>query len=239
MPQPGGDAPTPASKAPGSLLKSEAAYEAIRQRILEGVYPSGHRLVLDQVARDLSISPVPVREAVRRLEAEGYVVVRRNAGAQVASIGHGEYEQVMEVLAVLEAAATALTAPQVTDDDLAAARRANEALRAGLGTEDLRAFFRLNRAFHAILYARCPNAHLVEFIDREWQRMVAIRPTGFTYRPERARAAVREHEQLLRLIASKAPAATIEALCRGHRMTSPASLDALESKRQAVAEPQG
>lgn len=219
-------------------LKSEAAYQAIRQRIVDGAYPPGHRLVLDQVARELSVSPVPVREAVRRLEAEGYVVVRRNAGAQVASIGHGEYEEVMEVLAVLEAAATALAAPHVTAEDLEAARRVNEALRAGLATPDARSFVRRNRELHSLLYARCPNAHLVEFIDREWRRMVAIQPTGFTYRPERAMAAVREHDQLLRLLGSRAPAATIEAFCRGHRMTSPAGLETLEGARQAVTEEQ-
>ena len=226
MTSPASDAPTRASRASRSPLKSEAAYAAIRQRILEGVYPSGHRLVLDQVARDLSISPVPVREAVRRLEAEGYVVVRPNAGAQVASIGSSEYEEVMEVLAVLEAAATVLAAPHVTEDDLSAARRANEALRAGLGAPDVRSFFHLNREFHDIIYARCPNRHLVEFIDREWSRMVAIRPTGFSYQAERAELAVREHDDLLHLIAAGAPAAAIETLCRGHRMLGRSSAPA-------------
>src|SRR5579862_3942577 len=64
--------------------KHERAYALIRQRILDGVYGPGRRLVIDALAEELGISPVPVREAIRRLEAEGRVVYRHNVGARVA-----------------------------------------------------------------------------------------------------------------------------------------------------------
>lgn len=64
--------------------KHERAYALIRQRILDGVYGPGQRLVIDALAAELGISAVPVREAIRRLEAEGRVVYRHNAGARVA-----------------------------------------------------------------------------------------------------------------------------------------------------------
>lgn len=216
---------------PGSPLKSELAYQSIRERILDGTYPSGHRLVLGQVANELAVSPVPVREAIRRLEAEGLVHVRRNAGAQVASLDISEYRQVIEVLALLEARATALAAPELGESDLRTARSLNETMRSSLDRARLDGFLEANRAFHELLWRPCPNLHLTRFIDREWRRMVAIRPTGFRFAPYRAEAAVRDHDELLALIDAGASAARIEALCRRHRLKLPAGLEAQGSER--------
>jgi DNA-binding GntR family transcriptional regulator len=209
----------------GSPLKSELAYQAIRERILEGTYPSGHRLVLSQVASELAVSPVPVREAMRRLEAEGLVHVRRNAGAKVASIDAHEYRQVIEVLSVLEARATALAAPFLGAADLATTRSLNDQMRSALDGERFEEFFAANRNFHELLYRPCPNTHLTRFVDREWRRMVAIRPTGFRFVPHRGETAVKEHDELLALLAKGARQAQIEALCRRHRLTLPAELE--------------
>lgn len=66
------------------VSKHERAYRLIRGRILDGSFPPGHRLVIDALAAELGISSVPVREAIRRLEAEGRVQYRHNAGARVA-----------------------------------------------------------------------------------------------------------------------------------------------------------
>lgn len=67
--------------------KHERAYRLIRERILAGRYAPGERLVIDGLAAELGISQVPVREAIRRLEAEGRIVYRHNAGARVAPLG--------------------------------------------------------------------------------------------------------------------------------------------------------
>ena len=218
--------------ATASRSKSELAYDMIRERIASGRYPSGFRLVLDQLAQDLSISPVPVREAIRRLEAEGYVVFTRNVGATVASIDIDEYEQMMQVLAVLEAAATALSLPYLEPDDLARAREVNEAMKASFDAFDPVEFTRLNRKFHTIMHAKCPNGHLKEFIVREWKRIDAIRRSTFSFVPERARDAVKEHDGLIGLIEAKAEPAEIERFFRGHLN---ATADALHSWHESHA----
>src|SRR5690348_12410648 len=78
-----------ASESDGS--KADAAYEWIRAGILEGTYGAGHRLVLERLASEIGVSPVPVREALRRLEAEGYVEFQRNVGATVRTIDAAGY----------------------------------------------------------------------------------------------------------------------------------------------------
>ena len=67
--------------------------------------------MIEQLARELGISVVPVREAVRRLEAEGYVDYTRNVGATVAGVDLDSYPETVETLAVLEASATAMAVP--------------------------------------------------------------------------------------------------------------------------------
>ena len=94
--------------------KSQKAYDFLRERIDDGRFVPGYRLVLGQIARELDVSVVPVREAIRRLEAEGYVTFERNVGAQVALINESEYLNTMQTLAIVEGAATALSAPLIT-----------------------------------------------------------------------------------------------------------------------------
>src|SRR3954468_12390076 len=109
-------APTP---KPKNLTKQERVYREVRERILSGAYGPGYRVVIDALAEEFEVSALPVREAIRRLEAEGLVVYRPNAGAQVAPAEPGLFAEEMTVLAVLEGYATALAAAHLTAEDIA------------------------------------------------------------------------------------------------------------------------
>ncbi|MGH9054661.1 MAG: GntR family transcriptional regulator [Acidimicrobiales bacterium] len=200
--------------------KSEFAYELIRERITDGTYGPGYRLIFDRIALELKVSPVPVREAIRRLEAEGYVVYKRNVGAEVAFIDAAEYAQVMEVLAILEAAATALAVPHLSAEDLSVARQHNLAMRRHLAMFDPLSFTRANREFHTVLFSRCSNDHLLLFLHREWKRLDAIRRSTFSFVPGRAHEAVQEHDRLLELIERRADPTDVEWFAREHRMAT-------------------
>ena len=93
------------------LTKQERVYRAVRERILSGTYGPGFRVVIDALAEEFGVSALPVREAIWRLEAEGLVIYRPNAGAQVAPADPGAFDDEMSVLAVIEGYATALAAP--------------------------------------------------------------------------------------------------------------------------------
>src|SRR5215475_7582268 len=98
--------------------KHELAYRLIRERIEAAVYQPGQRLVIDALARELDMSQVPIREAIRRLQAEGWVTYRHNSGPEIANIGLEQWEATMELVAVLEGYATALAAPYLRKKDL-------------------------------------------------------------------------------------------------------------------------
>ncbi len=203
------------------LSKSEIVYRELREGIITGRYPTGHRLVLGQVARDAGVSPVPVREAIRRLEAEQLVTFTTNVGAEVASVDVDRYSEVIEALAYLEGAATSLAASHVTVDQLMEAEAHNQEMRRLVaGTFDADQFTRLNRRFHRALWASCPNKYLLEMVEREWERVQLIRRNEYVFASENAPVSVREHAHLLRLIRSNDSLSEIERVARNHKLRS-------------------
>lgn len=214
---------------PGRLSKSQRAYQTIKSRITDGEYGPGYRLVLGQLARELAVSPVPIREAIRLLEAEGFVEFERNVGAQVSAINPIEYSHTMETLAIVESAATGLAAPHLSADTLERAADINEKMRTSLHEFDPIGYTRLNHEFHATLFTSCPNPHLLDLVQREWTRLAAIRESTFSFVPGRAEASVAEHDQLLDLLRGEADPAEVERASRAHRV---ATLTAFLSREQ-------
>lgn len=202
----------------GGASKADTAYTMIRMRIVDGTFAPGSRLVLDQLARELDVSPVPVREAIRRLEAEGYVNFQRNLGATVATIDIGAYGESMETLAVLEAAATALAAPELGRREIRQARKINSGMAASLQRLDPVSFTEGNHELHQLLYGSCPNHHMLEMIEREWSRLGAIRRSTFAFVPMRARQSVAEHTTLIDMIEARDASDLIEQYAREHRL---------------------
>lgn len=201
-----------------SISKADLAYEAIRSGIVAGTYPPGARLVIDQLVRDLGMSTVPIREAIRRLEAGGYVTFQQNQGASVATIDAESYGESMETLAVLEGAATALALPYLGSKEIRRARQLNGKMTESLEQLDPVKFTAVNHEFHRLLYSRCPNLHLLTLIEREWDRLTAIRRSTFAFVPERAREAVVEHDDLLDRIDGGSGPQEVERFTRDHRM---------------------
>jgi biotin operon repressor len=117
------------------VSKHERAYQLIRSRIIDGSYTPGHRLIIDALAGELGISQVPIREAIRRLEAEGRVVYRHNSGARVAptderpqvrigvDVGHTSTDAVVMDGARVLATAKLPSTPDVTAGIVAAVER--------------------------------------------------------------------------------------------------------------------
>lgn len=214
--------------ARAAVSKSERAYAHIAERISDGRYSPGYRLVLDPIAQELGTSVVPVREAIRRLEAEGLVTFEHNVGAQVALVHEEEYVVTMQTLSIVEGAATALAAPHVTADDIARARAINDQMRGMLSEFDPVRFTKLNLDFHSVLFDRCPNTHLVDLVHRGWARLRLLRESTFSFVPGRATGSVDEHDQLLRLIEQHADPLEIELAARRHRT---ATMDAYLASR--------
>lgn len=206
--------------------KTRLAYEHIAGRIADGSYTPGSRLVLGRIARELDVSTVPVREAMRMLEAEGAITYEPNVGAQVATLDPSLYAVTMETLALVEGYATASAAASISPATIAEAREINRRMADAVRDFDPARAAELNEEFHRTLVSGCENDHITELAARGWARLRALRGPQGGFVPGRAADAIAEHDELLGLIESGAPTDEIERCARAHRLETLASFKA-------------
>lgn len=158
----------------------DGPYEKIYQRIVEGSYLPGQRLIEQRIAEELNVSRTPVREAFRRLETAGLIVVERNRGAEVRSISRQELVDLYELRSRLEALATERAAERVTADELDLMEEAvvgfasAVALAKSYDQDTVREIARWNRKFHDQILASARHQRLEELL-----RLVVAAPLVF------------------------------------------------------------
>jgi DNA-binding GntR family transcriptional regulator len=192
----------------------DQVYEAIRERITSGSLPRGARVHQEDLAEELGVSRTPVREALRRLAAEGLVEMRTNRGARVADVDQAGMRVSYEARTVIEPGAARLAAGQLLKEPLARMRAAVAAQRRSL--RDVQRSFEANREFHLALAAASGNEFLSQFAERLW--VARIGETIYERQvetQERMLLDVREHEQILEAIEA-GDARRAESLTRRH-----------------------
>jgi DNA-binding GntR family transcriptional regulator len=206
--------------------KQERTYTVLRDRIHSGAFAPRARLNIDALARELGVSAIPVREALRRLEAEGWVKFQPNVGAIVAPADTTAWEQQLVAAAIIEGAATADAAAHLKSSDLTKVRRLAAEMEQLAAEGDAGKFSRLDRRLHAAITARCANTYLLELLEQTNQRLDRIRDTMLACLPQRFAAAVREHAHLIRLLETGADAAEIDRYARWHKLQAVESYQA-------------
>lgn len=134
----------------------------IAERIIAGGIEAGARLRQDHIAEEFGASHVPVREAFRRLEAQGLVVSEPRRGVRVAGFSAEEIREVAEMRAALEVLALRHSAPNLTKAIL---DRADAATREGDRAGDVHAWEEANRSFHRLILEPCNMPRLIRSID--------------------------------------------------------------------------
>jgi len=198
----------PAAATLPAVNKQERTYEILRDRIHTGVYAPMARLNIDALARELGVSPIPVREALRRLEAQGWVQFRPNAGAIVSPVDDTSWEQAMVALAILEGAATAEAQRHLRTSDFTRLRKIAADMES---QDDPVRFGKLNRRLHEAIVTRCGNTWLLDLLQQTHDRLDRVRSTMFSYLPERAAEAAREHARLIELLTGEPRVGMLEA----------------------------
>lgn len=143
---------------------TEYVEATLKAAILEGRLPAGTPLRQDDIARDLDVSRMPVREALRQLEAQALVDSVPHKGAVVTDISASDAADSFAIRRGLEVAALRLSIPRLTDADGAAAAALVDAMEEEADPGQLG---QLNRRFHMALYARAGRPRLLGLVDRE------------------------------------------------------------------------
>lgn len=191
--------------------KADVAYAEIRQQILDGRLEGGSKLLQYELADALGISITPLREAVRRLSGEGWIVLDAHRNARVAAVDFGEAQQVFEARRALEPAAIALAATRRTDADITRMTAALDQLLP-VTREWGETALAAHRAVHEALYRSAHNDVMIRVLNDLWDKSDRYRRVGLQLPPggEPRTRDFNEHHELVRLvIAGEADAAAM------------------------------
>lgn len=185
--------------------------ERIREAILTGGIPAGSRIDQAQLAQDLNVSLVPVREALKKLEGEGFVQIIPRRGAFVTATSVKDMEQLYFARAILEGQAAYHAIGRLTDADFKHLEHYMQTMDAALQAHDYAAFNEANRAFHFRIYNANHNSYLTNMIASMWDLAERYR---FRYLVLRDQSEViqREHQTILDACRSADAAALRDAI---------------------------
>jgi DNA-binding GntR family transcriptional regulator len=147
------------------------AYDSLRRAIWDGQMPPGTHLNEQELVAWLDISRTPIREALRRLEAEGLVQVAPYRGAVVVIPSAEDIREEYTVRAALEGLAAELAVRRMTDLDIGELQVLTQQIESLLGQGSIDAFLDINYRFHIRLYTLSGSRRLVSMIDSSWQMM--------------------------------------------------------------------
>lgn len=212
----------------------ETLRDSLQERILSGEIREGDWLIQDAIAEEYDVSRMPVREALRQLEACGLVVMRTHRGAVVTSIPTEQVEELFELRATLECDVLRRASARTTARDIAEARSILDQLDASYTQGDMGSWGRLNWAFHRRLYEpanRIQTLNILQGINLQIDRYVRLH----LLLTQGAEEAVREHRELLRLCAARATDKAVAYLRKHIIGTGTALVTALRAHRATPA----
>ena len=182
-------------------LHDEVA-DRMRALIQSGEMEPKARVNEGELTERFGISRTPLREAIKILATEGHLELLPNRGARVASISQVEIEEMMEVIAGLEATAADLACRTVTEDEIAAIQADHDAMVAMWKSSDEAGYFRLNRQIHEAIMAASRNATLSGIYRSLSGRIQRSRYTAHQT-PDQWVRAIEEHERMVELLRAR------------------------------------
>ncbi|MDA8228295.1 MAG: GntR family transcriptional regulator [Desulfitobacterium hafniense] len=179
--------------------KTDMIYHMLREAIVSGELIPGERIVLRKLASDLGVSAIPVREAIKLLEAEGLVDLFAHSEVTVSRFSEKDYRELFEIRVLLEGHAAELAARRVNEEFLGELDQLLGEMRECIERKDYKAYGILNREFHTKINTYSGNEHLQKMIDLVMAKTDRARAL-FVYYPERIRDSLQGHEDIVKAL---------------------------------------
>ena len=180
----------------------EIVFETLREAIINGILEPGERMMEIQMAEEMGVSRTPVREAIRKLELEGFVVMIPRKGAYVASISIKDIADVFEIRTALESLAAGLAAERITDDEMEQLERHLVKISECGEGNDIPALIEADTDFHDTLYRASRNDRLVQIVSNLREQIQRFRTTSIST-PGRFKFAMDEHKKIVEAISDR------------------------------------
>lgn len=177
----------------------DVVFHTLRQAILRGELKPGERLMEIQLANKLGVSRTPIREAIRKLELEGLVLMIPRRGAEVAQITEKSLRDVLEVRRALEELAVQLACMRMTAEGIRKLWQAASEFEDVLGDEDITVVAEADVAFHDVIYLATDNERLISLLNNFREQMYRYR-VEYLKKKECHEKLLAEHRELIQAI---------------------------------------
>lgn len=177
----------------------DVVFNTLRQAILKGELAPGERLMEIQLAERLGVSRTPIREAIRKLELEGLVLMIPRKGAEVAKISEKSLRDVLEVRRSLEELAIELACQRMTPDSVDDLERKQEEFRVAILRGNAMEIAETDEAYHDVIYKGTCNDRLVQMINNLREQMYRYR-LEYIKDEEKRQILLMEHDNILEAV---------------------------------------
>ena len=175
----------------------DVVFNTLRQAILRGEFKQGERLMEIQLANKLGVSRTPIREAIRKLELEGLVIMIPRKGAEVADITEKSLRDVLEVRKALEELAVQLACEKITQEELEELEKAGENFKKVLNrSKDIIEVAEADVRFHDVIYMATDNQKLIHLLNKLREQMYRYR-VEYLKNPDVHEQLTQEHEEIV------------------------------------------
>ena len=189
----------------------DVVFNTLRQAILTGELKPGERLMEIHLANRLGVSRTPIREAIRKLELEGLVIMVPRKGAEVAQITEKNMRDVLEVRKALEELAVELACQRMTSDQVSELHTACENFKIAVQTHKITKITEADVSFHDIIFNSTNNQRLIQMINNLGEQMYRYR-LEYIKEEKHHEKLIKEHEDILQAIEEKNVGSAIEAV---------------------------
>ncbi len=177
----------------------DVVFNTLRQAILRGELKPGERLMEIKLANQLGVSRTPIREAIRKLELDGLVLIVPRRGAEVAQITEKSLRDVLEVRRSLEALAVRLACERMTPQGLLDLKNAEKDFEKVLGNDDITVVAEADVAFHDVIYLATDNQRLIQLLSNFREQMYRYR-VEYLKKKESHPKLLEEHQEIIHAI---------------------------------------
>ena len=192
----------------------DVVFKTLRQAILKGELEPGERLMEIQLAERLGVSRTPIREAIRKLELEGLVIMIPRKGAEVADITEKSLRDVLEVRKALEELAVQLACEKITQEELEELEQAGENFKKVLNrSKDITEVAEADVRFHDVIYMATDNQKLIHLLNKLREQMYRYR-VEYLKNPDVHEQLIQEHEEIVYHIKRREKAEATAVTCQ-------------------------
>lgn len=182
--------------------KTDYAVDAIREMLRDGTLAPGARVNVETMAASLGVSPTPIREAIRALQAEGFLTHAPHRSVRVAEVAPKDVVEIYRIRAVLEGLSVELAAPQLSGVDLRRLTTLHETMERQMQAGHRRRLRALNDEFHFTIHRAAQAPRLLNLITTVWG---ASPFDTFVKFPERAPRTIHEHRSIIDALREGSP----------------------------------